>query len=61
MKLRPLYARACPQCGKAFTTGDKDSTYCSKSCSAKARVARLGMPLLNIRPSIEALKGFRRA
>lgn len=56
--MRPLYARICP-CGQRFTTGDADSVYHSKSCGAKARAARDGMPMRHAVASIEKLKGFR--
>lgn len=60
MNKRALYAKECP-CGQRFTTSDKDSVYHNKSCAAKFRVEREGMPLVWVKPNaIEALKNFRR-
>ena len=55
--MRPLYTRTCP-CGQRFTTGDADSVYHSRSCGAKHRAARDGMPTNARWSSVEKLKTF---
>ena len=59
MKHRTLHKKVCP-CGQTFTTSDADSIYHDKKCSARYRTQRCGPPVF-IKPSIEALKAFRRA
>ena len=56
--MRPLYSRTCP-CGQRFTTGDADSQYHSKSCGAKYRAARDGMPMHHHGATVGKLKEFR--
>lgn len=56
--MRPLYTRTCP-CGQRFTTGDADSVYHSKSCGAKHRAARDGMPFHHYAAAVDKLKAFR--
>lgn len=64
MNHRTLHRKVCP-CGQPFTTSDAEAIYHNKKCSAKFRVKRVGPPPAaghgaNIKPSIEALKAFRR-
>lgn len=59
MNHRTLHRKVCP-CGQPFTTGDPDAVYHNKSCSARFRVAREGMPVF-VKPDVEKLKEFRRA
>lgn len=58
MRTRQLFRKVCP-CGQAFTTSNAHSIYHSKSCSAKFRSARDGMPIYVKPSSIDALKNFR--
>jgi len=57
VKHRHIETRTCP-CGQRFTTSDADSVYHSKSCGAKYRAARDGMPVSHSGASVEKLKGF---
>ncbi len=57
MPSRTLYTRICP-CGQRFTTSDADSVYHSRSCGAKHRAARDGMPFHHYAAAVDKLKAF---
>ena len=64
MNHRTLHRKVCP-CGQAFTTSNADAIYHNKKCSAHYRVKLHGSPPAagygtHIKPSIEALKAFRK-